>query len=80
MFKMSCVVCALCGSRVVPSLCYSVTAHPDGVQTRPKHVGATNWQNIYHLCILVVFISNCTTMQGVEHIKLEGCLTAFSMF
>jgi hypothetical protein len=37
---------------------YSVTAHPDHGQAWPKHVGATNWENIYHLCILFVFISN----------------------
>ena len=35
---------------------HSVTAHPDDGQTRPKHVAATNWENIYHLCILLVFI------------------------
>ena len=40
------------------SLYYSVTAHPDDGQTRPKQVSATNWENIYHLCILLVFISN----------------------
>jgi hypothetical protein len=37
---------------------YSVTAHPDDGQARPKHVGATNWENIYNLCILLVFIGN----------------------
>jgi hypothetical protein len=26
---------------------YSVTAHPDDGQARPKHAGATNWENIY---------------------------------
>jgi hypothetical protein len=51
---------------------YSATAHPDDGQARPKHVGATNWENIYRLCILVVFISNYTTMHGVEHIKLTN--------
>ena len=50
---------------------YSVSAHPDDAQARPKHVGAKNWENIYHLCILLAFISNYTTMHGVEHIKLE---------
>jgi hypothetical protein len=40
------------------SLYYSVTAHPDDGQARPKHVGATNGENIYHLCILLVFVSN----------------------
>ena len=39
-------------------LCF-VTAHPEDGQARPKHVGATNWENIYHhLCILFLFISN----------------------
>jgi hypothetical protein len=28
-----------------------VTTHPDDGQKRPKHVGATNLENIYHLCI-----------------------------
>jgi hypothetical protein len=37
---------------------YSVTAHPEDGQARPKQVGTTNWENIYHLCILLVFISN----------------------
>jgi hypothetical protein len=36
---------------------YSVTAHPDDGQARLKHVGATNWENKYHLCILLVFSS-----------------------
>jgi hypothetical protein len=40
------------------SFYYSVTAHPDDGQARPKHVGATDWENMYHLCILLVFISN----------------------
>ena len=48
---------------------YSVTAHPDDGQARPKHVAATNRENIYHLCILLVFISNYTTVHAVEHIK-----------
>ena len=42
---MSCVlVCTLCGGRVGKYHCitYSVTAHPDDGQARPKHVGATN--------------------------------------
>jgi hypothetical protein len=37
---------------------HSVTAHPDDGQARPKHVGATDWENIYYLCILLFFISN----------------------
>jgi hypothetical protein len=50
---------------------YSVTAHPDDGEERPKHVGATHWENAYHVCILLVFISNYTTMHGVEHTKNE---------
>jgi hypothetical protein len=50
---------------------YYVTAHLDDGQKWPKHVGATNWENISHLCILLVFISNYTTMHGAEHIKLD---------
>jgi hypothetical protein len=51
---------------------HSVTAHPDDGQARPNHVGATNWENIYNLCILLVFINEfdvsvcydaCDTMQ-----------------
>jgi hypothetical protein len=34
---------------------YSVTVHPEDGQAKPKHVGATNWENIYNLCILLVF-------------------------
>ena len=45
---------------------YSVTAHPDDGQARSKHVGASNWEKMYNLCILLVFISNYTTMQCVE--------------
>ena len=52
------------------SFYYSVTEHPDDGQTRRKRVGATNWENIYHLYILLVFINNYATMHGVEHIKL----------
>jgi hypothetical protein len=37
---------------------FSVTAHPDDGQARPKYVGATDWENIYHLCILLIFIRN----------------------
>jgi hypothetical protein len=37
---------------------YSVTAHPDDGQARPKHDGVTKWENKYHSCILLVFISN----------------------
>jgi hypothetical protein len=48
---------------------YSVTSHPDDGQARPKYVGATDWENIYHLYILLVFISNYTTMHGAEHIE-----------
>jgi hypothetical protein len=32
---------------------HSVTAHPDDGQARPKHV-----ENMYHLCVLLVFVSN----------------------
>ena len=49
---------------------YCVTAHPDDGQTRPKHVGATNWESIYHLCILLAFTGNCTTMHGVTLFSL----------
>jgi hypothetical protein len=54
-----------------PCITYSVTAHPEDGQAQPKHVGATNWgEKVYiNLCILLVFISNYTTMHGVEHIK-----------
>jgi hypothetical protein len=48
---------------------YSVTTHPDDGQKWPKHVRSTNLENVYHLCILLVFINNYTTMHGVEHIK-----------
>ena len=34
---------------------YSVTAHPEDGQARPKHVAATNLENIYNLCILFIF-------------------------
>jgi hypothetical protein len=55
---------------------YSVTAHPEGGQARPKHVGGTNLENMYIiLCILLVFISSYKTMYGVEHIKrIAECL------
>jgi hypothetical protein len=53
---------------------YFVTAHPEDGQARPKHVGATDWENIYHLCILLVFISNYTTMHGVETINIILCV------
>jgi hypothetical protein len=33
-------------------------------------VGATNRENIYHLCILLVFTSNYSTMHGVRHIRV----------
>jgi hypothetical protein len=33
-------------------------------------MGATNWENVYYLCILLVSISNYTTMHGVGHMKL----------
>ena len=39
-------------------LLYFGTAHPDDGQKWPKNVGATNWENMYHLCILLVFINN----------------------
>jgi hypothetical protein len=52
------------------SLYYSVTAHPDDGQARQKYVDATNGENIRHLCILLVFISNYTIVHGVERIKL----------
>jgi hypothetical protein len=26
---------------------HSVTAHPDDGQARPKHVAASNWENMY---------------------------------
>ena len=32
---------------------------------------AKNSENVYHLCIWLIFISNYTTMQGVEHIHLD---------
>jgi hypothetical protein len=40
---------------------YYVTAHPDYGQARSKHAGAKNWENMYHLYILLVFISNYTS-------------------
>ena len=52
------------------TLYYSVTAHPDDGQARPKQADATNSENIYHVCILLVFTSNYTTIHGAEHIKL----------
>ena len=43
------------------SLNYSVTAHADDGQARPKHVGAANWENAYHLVHFVgCFISSCS--------------------
>jgi hypothetical protein len=39
---------------------YSVTAHPDYGQARPKYAGATKWGKKYHLCILLDFISYYT--------------------
>jgi hypothetical protein len=56
--------------RMHTSLYYSVTAHPDDGQARPKDVGATNWENIYHLCILLVFVSNYTKVHGVKRIEV----------
>jgi hypothetical protein len=50
------------------------TAHSDDGQARPKHVGATDWENTYNLCILLVFISNYTTVQDVEHTELSDAL------
>jgi hypothetical protein len=63
--------------------CITVTAHPDDSQAHPKHVGATDRENMYHLCILLVLISNYTTVHGVEHITnfmavriiIQVCLT-----
>jgi hypothetical protein len=51
-------VCAMCSGRVGSS--------PNST------TGTTNREaeKIYHLCILLVFINNYTTMHGVEHIKL----------
>ena len=37
------------------SITYSVTAHTDDGRARPKHVGATNRENIYHLVRFVGF-------------------------
>jgi hypothetical protein len=34
---------------------YSVTMHHEDGQARPKHVGATNWENVYHLVHFVGF-------------------------
>jgi hypothetical protein len=42
----------------VVELLYSVTSHPDDNEKWPKHVDAINSKNIYHLCILLVFINN----------------------
>ena len=50
---------------------YTVTAHTDDGQAPPKHVGATDWENIYYLYILLVFISNYTTVHGVEHTEIH---------
>jgi hypothetical protein len=52
------------------SLYYSVTANREDGQPPPKHVDVTNSENIYNLCILLVFISNYTTMHDIERIKL----------
>jgi hypothetical protein len=49
------------------SLYYSVTAHPDDGQTRPKHVGAADREIVYHLCVLFILISNTES---------EKCVTA----
>ena len=38
--------------------------HPDDGHQWPKQVGAINRENMYYLCILLVFI-NYTIMQGV---------------
>jgi hypothetical protein len=56
--------------RTYHCITYSVTEDPDDDQKRPKHVGATNRENVYNLCILLGFVSTSTTMHGVEHIKL----------
>jgi hypothetical protein len=56
---------------------YSVTAHPDDGQARPKHVGATNWENIYHLCILLVFISNFSDLYNQNLSKTSRPYTLF---
>ena len=59
MFKMPCVlVCALCSGRVGSS--------PNSTTGTTKREA----EKIYHLCILLVFINNYTTMHGVEHIQL----------
>jgi hypothetical protein len=39
--------------------------------------GGTNWENIYPLCILLVFIGNCTAMHGVERIDAFFVSTGF---
>jgi hypothetical protein len=52
---------------------YSVTAHRDDGRARPKHV-VLQIEKIYHLYILLVYISNSTTMHGVEHIKIKYVL------
>jgi hypothetical protein len=44
---------------------HSVTAHPEDGQARSKYVGVTNSENIYNLCILLVFISKyCSIAAG----------------
>ena len=54
---------------------YSVTAYPGDGQKWPKHVDAMNWENLYRLCILFVFINNYNIMHGVERIKYLQPLT-----
>ena len=39
------------------SMYYLLSNSATDGQIRPKNIGATNWENMYHLCILLVFIS-----------------------
>ena len=34
--------------------------HPDDDQQWRKHVGAINWENVYYLCVLLVYFNNAT--------------------
>ena len=77
MFKMSCVpACALCGGRVGNAhivvlaylLCNSAPWWWSNT-TETCRCYKLRKYNLYDLCILLVFISNYSTMHRVEHIK-----------
>jgi hypothetical protein len=56
-------------------LLYFGTPHPDDGQKWPKNVSATNWENMYHLCILLVFINNYVKSFYIQVQRREILLT-----